>query len=35
MVREAIEVLEQTRGSFKSKQLGVLRKKLVEALVGP
>lgn len=30
---EAIEVLESTRSSFKSKQLEVLRKKLIRVLV--
>ncbi|MCK4827290.1 hypothetical protein KA005_66785, partial [bacterium] len=32
-VKEAIEVLEQTRKSFKSKRLETLRKKLTQALI--
>jgi len=32
-VRDAIEVLEQSRKSFKSKQLAGLRKKLTEVLL--
>lgn len=32
VIQEAIEVLEQTRKSFKSKQLELLRKKLTQAL---
>lgn len=31
-VRETIEVLEETRGSFKSKRLEVMRKKLIAIL---
>jgi len=31
-IHEAIEVLEDTRKSFKSKQLGALRKKLIRVL---
>jgi hypothetical protein len=33
-LRETIEVLEETRGSFKSKRLEVMRRKLVEILAG-
>jgi hypothetical protein len=33
-VREAIEVLEETRSAFKSKRLEVLRKKLIGVLSG-
>ncbi len=32
-VQEAIEVLEQSRKSFKSKQLELLRKKLTQVLI--
>jgi len=33
VVKEAIEVLEQTRKSFKSKRLEALRKRLTQALI--
>jgi hypothetical protein len=33
-LRETIEVLEETRSSFKSKRLEVMRRKLVEILAG-
>lgn len=33
-LRETIEVLEETRSSFKSKRLEVMRRKLIEILAG-
>lgn len=33
-LRETIEVLEETRGSFKSKRLEVMRRKLIGILAG-
>lgn len=32
-IKEAIEVLEQSRRSFKSKELKILRKKLLQVLI--
>ncbi|MFP4453792.1 MAG: hypothetical protein ACLFPI_10565 [Desulfobacterales bacterium] len=32
-IKEAIEVLEQSRKSFKSKELKILRKKLMQVLI--
>jgi hypothetical protein len=34
-IKEAIEVLEQTRKAFKSKRLETLRKKLTQVLINP
>ena len=34
-IKEAIEVLEETRKAFKSKRLEVLRKRLVQVLTEP
>lgn len=34
VLQETIEVLEETRSSFKSKKLEVLRKKLIDILAG-
>ena len=34
VLQETIEVLEETRSSFKSKRLEVMRKKLIEILAG-
>ena len=34
VLQETIEVLEETRNSFKSKRLEVLRKKLIDILAG-
>ncbi len=33
-LRETIEVLEETRSSFKSKRLEVMRRKLIDILAG-
>ncbi len=33
-LQETIDVLEETRGSFKSKRLEVMRKKLIDILAG-
>lgn len=33
-VRETIDVLEETRGAFKSKRLEVMRRKLIDILAG-
>lgn len=33
-IQEAIEVLDETRSSFKSKRLEVMRKKLIDILAG-
>ena len=33
VIKEAIEVLEETKKSFKSKRLEILRKKLTQALI--
>jgi hypothetical protein len=33
-LRETIEVLEETKSSFKSKRLEVMRRKLVDILAG-
>lgn len=34
ILRETIDVLEETRSSFKSKRLEVMRRKLIEILAG-
>jgi len=34
-IKDAIEILEETRKAFKSKRLGVLRKRLTQVLTKP